>query len=285
MAKQSVYDVVTKRIMEQLKRGVIPWHKPWFSYPAVNWVSQRAYRGVNALLLASGEYATWNQIQQAGGHVKKGQRSTPVVFWKELESKDEETGETKNVSFLRYYNVWEINQQCAGLDSRRKGNTKRPNELIEVETAENLVENYPNPPNIIPGTSHAYYRPGNDEVGIPDKAAFDRIEDYYSILYHELVHSTGHVNRLARREVVDRVRFGSDRYSQEELVAEIGAAMLCDIAGIADITIENQTAYVAGWLRRLGDNNKWIVQASSKAQKAVEYIQQKLECPTVPRHI
>lgn len=117
-----VYEIVTNRIVEKLEQGTVPWRQPWRNAGAVSWKTQRAYRGINAFLLDPGEYATWNQIQAAGGRVKAAELSEAeiVVFWKWLEKENAETGKVEKIPFLRYYRVYEINRQCVGLESRRK---------------------------------------------------------------------------------------------------------------------------------------------------------------------
>lgn len=280
-----VYDIVTEQIIKKLEKGVIPWHKPWYSYPAVNWVSQKPYRGVNQLLLDGGEYATWNQIKKAGGWVKKGAKSQIITFWKILKFKEEkemtnvETGKTEivehieRVPMLRYYRVFNI-KDCKGLKSKRKVK-KFEHDVIDKE--EEIVNKYIDKPKIKHNTSEAYYSPSDDKVSLPYKEQFKDIEEYYSTLFHELVHSTGHGKRLNRKEIRRTGAFGSKDYSKEELVAEIGSAMLCSKAGIEQVTIDNSTAYIQSWLEALKKDTKMVIFAASQAQKAVEYMTERYE--------
>lgn len=269
MKKKTVYEIVTERIIEKLKQGEIPWRKPWNSYPAVNWVTQKLYRGINQLLLEPGEYATWNQIKKAGGHVKKGAKSHMVTFWKLIEVKNEdEEGVVETIPFLRYYRVFNI-KDCEGIESRRKVETF---DHDPIEEAEKIIEGYPDAPEITFAPGRAFYRPSDDIISIPEKSDFEQVEEYYSTIFHEMVHSTGHKKRLGRNGVTKLSAFGSHEYSKEELVAEIGAAMLCGLAGIEQETLDNSAAYVQGWLKKLEGDSKFIVSAASQAQKAADYI-------------
>ncbi len=120
--------------------------------------------------------------------------------------------------------------------------------------------------------SRAYYSPLTDSVHLPMQTKFESAEGYYGTLFHELVHSTGHAKRLARKGVVDITGFGTESYSQEELVAEIGAAFLCGTTGVDTGTVENSASYIAGWLKSLKDDKKLVVVAAAQAQRAVDYI-------------
>lgn len=279
-SRATVHRIVTERIMEKLKRGEVPWRKPWSSYPAVNWITQKPYRGLNQLLLDPGEYATWNQIKKAEGSVKKGAKAYLVTFYKllevdgEMEMENVQTGETelveqkKTIPYLRYYKVFDI-KDCIGLESRRK---EKPREHDPIKQAEKIMKGYRDAPPITHAPNRAYYRPSADIISIPEKSNFGKIEEYYSTLFHEMIHSTGHKSRLNRPGIATLAAFGSHDYGKEELVAEIGAAMLCGEAGIEDATIDNSAAYIAGWLKALQNDEKMIVQAASLAQKATGHI-------------
>jgi antirestriction protein ArdC len=124
------------------------------------------------------------------------------------------------------------------------------------------------------GKGRCFYRPSSDSVHMTPSSAFNSAEGYYSTLLHELVHSTGHASRLNRSGVngTGPVKFGSEDYSREELVAELGAAFLCAETGISQPVIENQAAYIRGWLNALQDDPKAIVWAAGKAARAADYI-------------
>lgn len=268
----SVYEIVTGKIIEKLDRGIIPWRKPWNSNPAVNWVTQKPYRGLNQMLLDPGEYATWNQIKKAKGKVKKGAKSEIVTFYKlfELDDQyDENTGEKKKIPLLRYYRVFNV-QDCEGIEPKQQEpETYRHN---PIEEAEKIIEGYQDAPLITFAPNRAFYVPIDDTVSIPHKEDFQNIEDYYNTFFHELIHSTGHEKRLNRKSITSLASFRSHEYSREELVAEIGAAMLCGQVGIEKETLENTVAYVQSWLSALKNDKQMVIYAASQAQKAADHI-------------
>lgn len=267
---ETIYKMVTDRIIEQLEKGVVPWRRPWKNGASVNWVTQRPYRGINSLLLEPGEYATFKQIGEAGGKVRKGEKGQIVVFWKWIERENEETGEKEQIPFLRYYKVFDIIKQAEGLKSKQETKTF---EHDPIESAQRLVEGYTNSPVIRHKSGRAVYYPELDCVSTPPLKDYREAEGYYSVMFHELVHSTGHKSRLARKGIIQSgVAFGDEVYSKEELVAEIGAAMLCGVAGIENATIENSASYIQSWLRALKEDSKLIVHAAAQAQKAADYI-------------
>lgn len=266
---QKIYEMITERIMNMLEQGTIPWRRPWVVNASVNWKTQKPYRGINTLLLPPGEYATFKQVTEAGGKVKKGAKSHIAVFWRWLEVENQETHEIEKVPFLRYYNVFEINTQCEGLESRR-GETSFEHDPIEE--AEKIIEGYLDAPPIRFHSGSANYVPAKDFISVPPISDYPKGEEYYCTLFHEMMHSTGHKDRLNRPGIETVAAFGSEVYSKEELVAEIGAAMLCATAGVDNSTIQNSASYVQSWLRVLKNEKKWVVQAAGLAQKGVDYI-------------
>jgi antirestriction protein ArdC len=166
---------------------------------------------------------------------------------------------------LRLYTVFNI-EQCEGLGVKVPAPVKNANEPIPA--CEGIVAAMPQCPRI-KGDSRAFYSPHEDFVGIPPKETFTKAEEYYCALFHELVHSTGHASRV-KREMSGRM--GSESYSKEELVAEMGAAFLCGHAGIEQATIENSAAYIANWLGRLKEDKKLVILAGAAAQKATDFI-------------
>lgn len=267
---KKIYEMVTQQIIEKLEKGVVPWKKPFQSSAAVNWKTQKAYRGINTFLLDKGEYATYKQIKDAGGKVKKGEKSQIIVFWKWLEKEDKESGEKEKFPLLRYYNVFEINTQVEGLESKRDFEEYEHNPVAEAEKIKDL---YMNAPDYTFEPLGAWYKPGKDLVNVPPMKEFEDVHKFYSTLFHEMVHSTGHASRLNRPGITEHNSFGDESYSKEELVAELGASMLCAVAGIDNDTIDNSAAYIKSWLSALKDDNTLIVQASQQAQKASDYIQ------------
>ena len=281
MAKANVYEMVTARIIAELEKGVIPWEKPWTGVRsgAFNRVTKRPYSLLNQMLLKhSGEYATFKQWQDLKGHIRKGEKSEIVVFWKIYESEETnpDTGEKeiKKIPLLRYYNVFHISQ-VEGVEPLKP---EQLNDEVEPLTAgDKIITDYINREQHLKFTecksNKAYYSPSSDTVVVPLKEQYNLINEYYSTAFHELTHSTGHKNRLNRLESGAVAAFGSETYSKEELVAEIGSASLMSFAGIETVkTFKNSTAYIQNWLQVLRNDNKFIVSASSRAEKAVNYI-------------
>lgn len=262
----NVYEIVTQKIIEKLDHGVIPWRRPWNAPTARNWQSGKEYSGINRLLLGCGEYVTFKQCAEAGGKIKKGEKSHIAVFFKWYEKEDDQTGEAEKWPVLRYYNVFEISQ-CEGLET--KSPDFKPLDFDPIEAAEDILAAYKDKPQIRHEEPRAYYVPALDYVNMPRKERFKSVEEYYSTLFHELTHSTGHAKRLNRK---GGSRFGSAAYSREELVAEIGAAMLCGVAHIDNATLDNSAAYIDSWRRALKADCHLIVTAAQQAQKAANYI-------------
>lgn len=280
----NVYQIITERIVALLEQGTIPWQKPWTTNEGDalprNLVSRKPYRGVNVFLLHAMNYGspywlTFKQAQALGGNVRKGEKATPVVFWKWLDvDEQDEKGKAKRVPMLRYYSCFNI-AQCDGIAAPQpEGTTPRAHNPIE--TAEQIVAGMPNRPAIIHGGARASYSPAFDRVSMPQAETFATGENYYNVLFHELTHATGHESRLKRKGVAgtegEWSAFGSTPYAREELVAEMGAAFLCGHAGIVERTLDNSAAYIAGWLERLKEDHRLIVTAAAQAQKAADYV-------------
>jgi antirestriction protein ArdC len=278
--KADAYQVITDRVITLLEQGNIPWQKPWQSGQLLpqNLISRKAYRGVNVFLLHAMMYEspfwlTFNQAKELGGNVKRGEKACPVVFWKWLDV--DENNERKRVPFLRYYSVFNI-AQCEGIEAHVPETEQTKRQHNPIEAGERIVSAMPSRPEIKHGLDRAYYSPGGDFVGMPSPEQFKSGEDYYSVLFHELTHSTGHESRLNRKGVSGAdgqwSAFGSQSYSKEELVAEMGAAFLCGQAGIVERTLDNSAAYIKSWLSRLKDDARLVVQAAAQAQKAADFI-------------
>ncbi len=268
-----IYAEITNRIISQMEQGTIPWQKPWVaSGQAISYATGKRYSLLNQMLLGrAGEYATFQQVQHAGGRVRKGEKASMVVFWKWIETEDEETGEKKEVPFLRYYNVFHLNQ-CEGLTAKH---TKTlPSTAEPDETAEAIIVAHCSKNGVRlnhQDGDRAFYTPATDTITLPRRQQFKETAEYYSTAFHELTHSTGHASRLNRLE--KPAFFGSDAYSKEELIAEMGAAALVNHAGLeTPASFRNNAAYIQSWLGVLKGDKRFIVSAASKAEKAVELI-------------
>ena len=259
-----VYDYVLEAIVKRLEEGDIPWKQPWSSSPAVNYTTGKPYTGINRLLLSGGEYITFKQATALKGTVKKGSKTKMVVFYSPFEK--EVDGKKEKNFILRYYNVYHIDD-IDGLDSKLE--VKEHNIIAE---AENVINSYLDKPEIEFKGERAFYNAKTDEIVIPNLNKFENPELYYSTIFHELTHSTGHEKRLNRKTINECDGFGGKQYSKEELIAEIGAAMLCGAVGIESMTIENQTAYIQNWIRVLQADKRLIIHAAGAAQKAADYI-------------
>lgn len=277
MSKFNIYEEITNRIIEQLENGEIPWHKPWSGIAggAYNRVSKKPYSLLNQMLLKhDGEYATYKQWSDLGGKIKKGEKSEIVVFWKIMQVEETKDGkiEKKSIPLLRYINVFHVSQVDGVEPKDIKSIEHEP--IVEAEKIKN---GYIERENILIEeivTNEAYYSPMMDYIRVPCKEQFKDVMEFYSTLFHEMVHSTGHKDRLGRLDVgVKLASFGSEDYSKEELIAEIGSAFLMNHIGIeTSKTFKNSAAYIQSWLKVLRNDNKFIVSASSKAEKAMKYI-------------
>jgi antirestriction protein ArdC len=280
--KKDMYAIINNMIMDKLKNGKMPWKQTWNNYgPARNYVSKKAYRGINALILNNTEYEyplflSFLQAKELGGHVKKGAKSIEVIYWKTLEFEKEEM--VKRIPFLRYYNVFNI--ECVeGVKFTLP--TKYVNDAIE--SCDNIVNEMPSKPIIEHGGDEPYYNWKEDRVKVPHRENFILSDEYYATLFHELVHSTGHESRLNREECMKPSIYGSRDYCKEELVAEIATCFLCGEAGISNNTIDNSSAYIQFWVERLTyllrEDNKAFVRASALAQRAADFILKRIEEP------
>ena len=277
-----VYDLINDRIMELLQQGTVPWRKTWnaTSNQPKNLISKKEYRGINVFMLACMPYGspywlTFKQASDKGGHVRKGEKSTPVIFWKWLDKKEEGVGTTDTLSngmipMLRYYSVFNI-EQTEGIEPPPATETTI-NTFTPIERAEQIIAAMPFKPEIKYGGNQPAYHPLLDYVKIPVPEAFESPEEFYGTLYHELSHATGHQKRVGRKGIQEPSYFGSHEYSKEELVAEMSAAFLCGHSGIEQKVLENSVSYIAGWLKSLKNDKTLLIQAAAQAQKASDYI-------------
>jgi antirestriction protein ArdC len=277
----NTYEMITNRILEKMKTGQVPWRRPWKFQPPRNLISKRRYHGINFLLLTLNEfdspyYVTFQQAKQLGGSIKKGEYGTPIVFWKLLESieKIEENGDEKPkvIPYLQYSTVFNLTQ-TEGIDMPKDA----PIPIEPLAVCEEIIKGFADKPTTVHTVlPKAFYQPETDCIHMPTKYSFVSSEAYYSALFHEYVHATGHEKRLNRHAQENtNFDFGSKDYSKEELVAELGSAFLCAEAHIDNSVIDNNTTYLSGWLKELQQDKKLIIYASAKAGKAVDYIRNK----------
>jgi len=284
-----VYKIVQERILERLEEAIhsgekFTWVKPWNGLSAPqNFVSKKEYSGINLLLLPmGGYYLTMKQVSSLGGKVIKGSKSFPVVYWSFVDSKKDEVseegeilGEAKKVPIFKYYNVFH-QSQITGIEF--PSFDVMTDEVVNNK-AEELVELYKSIVSIneVKGSNEAYYTPTHDGIYLPNHTQFKSKNEFYATAFHEMIHSTGHKSRLDRFK--EGTTFGSEVYSKEELVAEIGASMLMAYCGIDDETVQNNSiAYLKGWYEQIKKGNaNEITFASQQAQKAFNFIVEKVE--------
>jgi len=278
-AKLDVYQLVTNRIINLLEAGTVPWKQPWTDAGVpMNLISKRPYRGINLWLLLSLNYErnlflTWDQLKKLGGSVNKDEHGHVVIFWRNTNKPSEELGTDgfkKKGPMLRYYKVFNI-AQCRDIPKDLIPELIKA-DLDPILECEAIINAMPDSPLLIFKGKKAYYDVSKDHVVLPQLKSFKTSESYYSTLFHELVHSTGSEKRLGRKSITEMAEFGSEPYSIEELIAELGAAYLSSFTGILDKGIENSVAYIQGWLEKLKNDKRFIVHASGQAQRATDHI-------------
>lgn len=282
-----IYTEITDRIIAEMEQGIIPWEKPWTGTRsgAIRHVGGRPYSLLNQMLLGKpGEYLTFDQAKKEGGNVKKGAKSRLVVFWKFVEQTKtdskgnvlmDENGLPKAVSipYLRYYHVFHIDD-CEGIKPKWDKDVR--NDVKPIEAAQQVLDGYIAREKIRFSNekgNEAYYSPSMDEIVLPLMDQFDTINGYYDTAFHESVHSTGHPKRLNRQMASALAPFGSEDYSKEELIAEIGSCGIMHELGLETAqTFRNNAAYIQSWLKALRNDKRLIVSAAGKAEKAIDLI-------------
>ena len=280
-----IFQEIADKIIELIaKNGTVPWRQPWTSNgPPRNLVSRRPYRGINVFLLgmkghASPFWITPAQLERLGGEVRADEEPTGVICWmwrhREVTTGRKAGGREKTKIL---WNLWGWSHllfntdQCTGIEKHIPKIRKR--RFSPLETCEKIVSGMPQPPEIHIAVSQAFYQPLLDLVNMPNSSLFTSNEAYYSTLFHELTHSTGHQSRLGRHGWL-KGGFHPDahEYSKEELVAELAAAMLCGYSGIENATIDSSAAYIEHWMNRLTDDCRTFILAAHDAQKAADFI-------------
>jgi antirestriction protein ArdC len=294
-----IYQDVTDKIIAALDQGVVPWIKPWSStgssgpspqpYP-INAITRRPYSGINLPLLwaaarmqgfSQDHWLTFNQARKAGGHIRKGERSTLAVLYKPMEREEQdesgrtvldENGNAKVVRFaiLRTHFLFNI-EQTEGIESFDEAPTEADSGLPFQANAraEHLLLS--SGARIVHKPADmAFYHPIQDFIQLPTKAQFHDEGGYYATALHELTHWSGHYSRLQREGITSPSPFGSPGYAFEELVAEMGAAFLCAQTGIQGALRHED--YLDFWLGLLKADKRAIFRASGQAREASEYV-------------
>jgi len=269
-----LYRKVTQQIITDLEQGVAPWTKPWKTSGGGimphNAITQRGYNGINVAILwaerqdkgyATPAWLTYQQAQQAGAQVRKGEKSTQVIFMRKLAVKGEDDVE-KQIAMARIFNVFNADQ----VDGLPQPAPRVPlSEQPRDSAALRLIQ--ATQAHITHGGDRAYYSTTLDHIGLPEPMQFKTYEDYLATALHELVHWSGHPARLNRDL---KQRFNTKAYAAEELVAELGAAFLC-----AHLDVKGQlrhAEYIGNWLQLLKDDDRAVFTAASKASRAADYL-------------
>jgi len=279
MNNSQIYAAITEKIITNLETAG-SWMKLW-QVPSPVSMNGHYYRGINRLALSSDPYksrvyGTFQQIRSNGGQVRKGEKSTIVVFWKTGMEQDEATGLTKKTFLLRFYHVF--NSEQADFDDQGKQKIAQLQSLVDEKVndehleAESIIQGYDRGPEIIfsDKDDRAYYAPVADLISVPHRKYFTSSSAFYRVLFHEMGHSTGHPKRLNRYDGMSN-SYGDIPYSKEELVAELCSSFLAGIAHL-DPDIRNSAAYIRGWASVLRDNQKWVMWAAARAEKAADHI-------------
>lgn len=282
-----VAENLTAQIIEGIQNENLNWEKVWNPVNAPkNHFSNRPYLGFNALYLAyivqkkqysAPYFLSFKQAKDLGGNVRKGEKGYTVVFWKiskfvKGEVKDETTGDSQ-LLFERKFTpfIWTVFNidQVDGIEAKAQEQVKT---FEPIEACLQVVDGFENKPEIIHSGNDAFYSPSSDMVTMPAPESFKSEEFYYSVLFHELIHSTGHKSRLGRFDTTKPSSFGSIEYSKEELIAEVGASFLNAWTGIQGDTFKNSLAYLKGWIQPLKNDPKMLIYAAQKAHQAARHI-------------
>jgi antirestriction protein ArdC len=287
--KRSAYQVITDRIIAQLEKGTVPWHKPWTNrnadgsaaYPC-NLVTGHFYRGINLFLTLASEFdsrywLTYNQAKSLGGFIRSGEKGLPICYWQfnreQVEQPDGEITE-RRWAFCKTYVIFNLRQaEIPGLDVATSNADPDAPKFQPIEECEKVIANWTAKPVIRYGGDRACYSPTLDIINMPTPEAFDSREEVYSTLFHECGHACTHPSRLGTQPSVG-LHFMGDRSSRskEELAAEMTAAYLCGYTGIENRTVDNSAAYIASWLKVLRNDPKMVILAGSQAQRRADYI-------------
>jgi antirestriction protein ArdC len=270
---------VLNKVISLLENNDLTWLKSWTNGSFKNYLTKRNYKGMNTLILnmnnclqgfKSPYYLTFLQVKKLNGSVRAGSKGTTIFFYEiRIEEKiNEDTGEKeeRRKPILRCYNVFNLEQTNIKIPEEEN----KP-ELKPLEKAEQLILNFKDKPEIKEGFNPCYIPP-KDIVEIPNKNKFVGIEEYYSVLFHEFSHSTGHNTRLKREGVTNVDLFGSNQYSKEEVIAELSTCFLCSKIGIENNTLNNSAGYIQSWLKNMKEDKTFLFKVVREAQKSADFI-------------
>ena len=278
----NTYEIISNQIISELEKGIVPWQKPWTGglSGSVSYNTGRPYSFLNQMLLGfrGGEYLTFNQVRKLGGSVKKGAKSGMVVFYSMIEKKERDADGVEHKTTFPYLTTSRVFnlEDTTGIKARwtkeLKGNTD--NDFFEI--AENAINAYIDREDgltcVHENIDRAFYSPSTDSVTVPTLQQFVSSNEYYGTTFHELVHSTLTATRC-NRPSQKFGKFGDEVYSKEELVAEIGSAMILKELGIdTEKCFKNSVSYIGSWLKVLKNDNRFIVEAAKYAEQAVKLI-------------
>jgi antirestriction protein ArdC len=283
---KDIAKVVTDRIIDALKEGIVPWAKPWASVGGPMSVSGRRYRGINVLLLTlasmtenytSPYWVTFNQAKKNGWTLKDAKgKGVKVVLYKPFsKTEKDENGKDveKSLMMMRYFVVFNLDlvEVPEGCEVAKPEAPELNGDFDPIEAAQSVIDGMPKAPPISHNGDMAYYSPSKDQVVLPVQEAFDTSADYYAVAFHELAHATGHASRLDREGITTLDTTRGTIYAKEELVAELASAMLCGEAGLVP-DYKRSAAYCKSWLTWAEDNRRAIISAAGQAQKAADFI-------------
>ena len=282
-AKRTTADLhrmIADQVIEAMKTSGTDWVKSWTT-PAgqlpTSMSTGKQYNGINLLILGmkraaagygSHHWATYNQWKSMDAQVRKGERSTTVILYKPIQITDKVTGEKETVPMMRAFQVFNADQ----VDGYTAPAIVEDVDHATLEQPDTLADQLADRAGVdvrFSDPTSAFYSPASDFVNMPRATQFDTVTDYAATLLHEMVHWTGHKSRLDRKFALAG---GSKDYAKEELVAELGAAMLCGSMGITPAPRDDHAKYLAGWMKRLEDEPKVIFSAAAKANTAAEFI-------------
>jgi antirestriction protein ArdC len=265
MNKNEFLNGITMSIIDKLSKGTLPWRRSWKTGVPANFVSKRAYIGINFISLIlkdypSPYYLTFLQCKERSGTINRGSSGCPVIYWevKEFPSASEDEKQ-KRVPIVRLSYVFNLSQTSL----------YNENILETILSCEELIARMPVKPIIKHNIRGCYYSPAGDYISIPKIEDFETKEEYYSALFHEMIHWTGHETRINR---IASGRYGDNDYAYEELVAELGAAYLCSLCGISNMTINYHASYINGWLKLMKRDARMLLKASTETGRAIRML-------------